>query len=386
MSVYKPPKSRFWQYDFVQQGRRFHGSTGQTTRRAAEIVERQKRLEAATGALGATATLTINEAAGRWWKEVGFGRGDARDVERRLDRLIALLGPHTKLADIDQVAVAEAIERRRGKVTVRSQKEGAPQYLPSNATVNRDVIETLRPILRRARSHWTPKGTQHGLPEIDWRELRMREPRGLSRLYSDAQKAAWREAMQDDLKLALDLLLTNGLRLGELFFSPDQVNIDPSEPTLTLQKGRKKDVILHVPLRVDHARQLAARVAIAKKAGLETVWFYETVISRKKKIVAYTYAQIEYRLTKAADAAGISGGRRIHGARHHAASTVLKRSRNLKAVQGLLGHASISSSQRYAHVLNSDLRGYLEDEVPESTQTRNSPEPAKSKKRQSKTG
>ncbi len=38
MSVYKPARSRFWQYDFVQNGRRFHGSTGQETRRAAEAV------------------------------------------------------------------------------------------------------------------------------------------------------------------------------------------------------------------------------------------------------------------------------------------------------------------------------------------------------------
>jgi len=383
VSVYKPPKSRFWQYDFVYKGRRFHGSTGQATRRSAEIVERQKRLEAATGALGAVASMPFNHAAGRWWQEVGIGRGDSRDVERRLDRLIALIGPNTRLGEIDQAVVAAAIERRRGKVTVRSQKEGAREYLPSNSTVNRDVIETLRPILRRARSHWTPKETAHGLPEIDWRELHMREPRALSRIYSERQKAAWREAMQDDLKLALDMLLTYGLRLGELLFHPDSVNLDPVEPTLTLQKGRKKDVILHVPLRLDHARQLAARVAIARKAELESVWFYETIVSRKKKVVAYTYAQIEYRLSKAADTAGIDGGRRIHGARHHAASTVLKRSRSLKAVQGLLGHASISSSQRYAHVLNSELRSYLEDEEPECTVPRNSPEPVSTKKRQS---
>ena len=34
---------------------------------------------------------------------------------------------------------------------------------------------------------------------------------------------------------------------------------------------------------------------------------------------------------------------------------------NLKAVQGMLGHASIASSQRYAHVLIDDLRELVED-------------------------
>ena len=62
-------------------------------------------------------------------------------------------------------------------------------------------------------------------------------------------------------------------------------------------------------------------------------------------------------------AADHEGGRRIHGARHHAASTMLRRTGNLKAVQSLLGHASIHSSQRYAHVLTSELRAALEDET-----------------------
>lgn len=157
------------------------------------------------------------------------------------------------------------------------------------------------------------------------------------------------------------MLLTYGLRLGELQFSIDQkLNLDPVEPSLTLQKGRKRDVILHVPLRLDHARQLAALVGRAqanKPKALDTVWH-----TRKgKHLVALTYNQLEYRISLAADRAGVAGGRRIHGARHHAGSTILKRTGNLKAVQGLLGHASIQSSQRYAHVLTSDLRTALED-------------------------
>jgi len=372
MSVYKPAKSRFWQFDFVIAGKRFHGSTGQASRRAAETVERQRRIEAATGTLGSVAAMSIDQAAGRWWREVGIHRGDARDVERRIERLVGLFGKRRTLAEIDQAAAALAIERRRGQVLVRSKKKGARQYLPSNATVNRDVVETLRPILKRARTHWSGKGAAHGLPEIDWRDLRMREPRALSRVYSADEQAAWLDACPDELKAALRLLLVNGLRFGELFFHPDQLDLDADEPTLTLQKGRKRDVILHVPLRRDHARDLAALAGRARAAGLPHLWFEERKVGREAKLAPFTRSQVEYRLTHAADAAGISGARRIHGARHHAASTVLRRSRNLKAVQALLGHASIHSSQRYAHVLNDDLRGFIEDD-----ETRNSPEAAR---------
>ena len=367
MSVYKPRKSRFWQFDFVLDGRRFHGSTGQATRRAAETVERQKRLEAATGQLGAVANLTLDEGAGRWWAEVGIHRGDAVDVERRISRLIELIGGKTKLSDINQVTVADAIATRRGQFFAKSKAADAKLYPVTDSTVNRDVIETLRPIVKRARTHWTPKGVQHGLPEIDWRELRLREPRALSRIYSPTERAAWLASCQEDLQLALDMMLTYGLRYGELFFPLDAFAPDPEEPTLTLQKGRKRDVVLHLPIRRDHGRELAARIARARAAGLDHAWFWQ---DEEQALKAYTPSQVEYRLTKAADAAKVTGGRRIHGARHHAGSTILKRTKNLKAVQGLLGHASITSSQRYAHVLIADLREALEDDVP-----RNSPEP-----------
>lgn len=381
MSVYKPAKSRFWQYDFVLSGRRFHGSTGQATRRAAEAVERIKRLEAATGQLGAIARMTLDDATGKWWREVGIGRGDAVDVERRITTLLGIMGKDTLLGDIDQATVSRAIETRRGQTMVRSKKENAKAYLPSNATVNRDVVETLRPVLRRARTHWAGKD-DHGLPEIDWRALRLREPRALSRLYGSDEKSRWIEACDEDVRLALEILLTYGLRFGELFFSPASLTLDPIQPVLTLQKGRKRDVLLQLPLRLDHARALAARQSRAEAAGLDHLWFFEKVILGETVLVNYTYSQMEYRLDKAATAAGVTGGRRIHGARHHAGSTLLKRTGgNMKAVQSLLGHATINSSQRYAHVLIDDLRKALEDDIP-----RHSPEAEKPDSDESKAG
>lgn len=390
MSVYKPQKSRYWQYDFQLKGVRFHGSTGQTTRRAAEAVERKLRLDAATGALGRVAEMTLDAAALRYWVEKGIHRGDAADVERRLSALIALMGKATRLGDIDQPAVARAIETRRGRLTYRSPAKDATGRLPSNATVNRDVIETLRPILKRARTHWSPRGQPHGLPEIDWAELRLPEPRPQSRIYTRAQREAWIAACTDGTGLALDMILTYGLRFSELLFGLDALNLDPLHipadqledgegPTLELHKGRKRDVILYLPLTRAHARELAVRACRAREAGLDTVWF----LPAGDDLVAMTKAQIEYRLSRAADEAGIPGSRRIHGGRHHAGSTILRRTGNLKAVQSLLGHASIHSSQRYAHVLAGQLRDALEADGQES---RHSPEADADVAPQSKAG
>ena len=71
MSVYKPAKSPYFHFDFVLKGRRFHGSTGVETRRAAEGIERARRIEAAEGRLDDAAPLSIDQAAGKWWAERG---------------------------------------------------------------------------------------------------------------------------------------------------------------------------------------------------------------------------------------------------------------------------------------------------------------------------
>jgi hypothetical protein len=49
MSVYKNPRSPFWQYDFQIGSRRFHGSTKARTERDAEAVERVERERAMRG-------------------------------------------------------------------------------------------------------------------------------------------------------------------------------------------------------------------------------------------------------------------------------------------------------------------------------------------------
>jgi integrase len=384
VSVYKPRNSRIWQFDFVVAGTRYHGSTGVMTRRAAEGVERTKRNEVASGQFGSVAQMTFDAAAGRYWEEKGKHRGDADDVERRIEVLLILIGKTTKLADIHQAKVAEAIEKRRGmtytkrrgdqtdamkaKARKRDRDKGpVKEYAPTAATVNRDVIDTLRPILRRARTHWTPKNSQHGLPEIDWRELRLTEPRELVRTYSARERGSWVDACEaENVRLAVEMILTYGLRFGELFFEPGAFMPETDDgAVLKLQKGRKKDVVLYLPIVERHARQLAALAGRAVAAGLPHLWFDE----KAGKLIPLTYGQLEYRVRKAADAGGVQGERRIHGARHHAGSAMLRKTKNLKAVQQLLGHATIASSQRYAHVLIGDLRAALEDDIP-----RNSPE------------
>ena len=188
------------------------------------------------------------------------------------------------------------------------------------------------------------------------------EPAPRLQFYTLDQEDAWLNQCDEASRFPLRLLLTYGLRYGELFFPPNAY--DHTGPRLLLFK-RKKDP--HVsPLRADDAAQIAARVGRATAAGLDTIWFEE---DERGILHPVTYYGLQTRLRTAAKHAKVPPGRVIHGARHSAGTRMLRESRSLKTTQQLLGHKDIKSTLRYAHALEADLRAGLDQ------QSRNSPEP-----------
>jgi integrase len=348
MSVYKPRKSAFWHYDFQLKGRRFHGTTGVETQRKAEAVERRIREQVALGTYDSGQGMTIDQAAGRWWSEVGAHRASAPSLEHRLAIIVRLIGKTTPIAEISTKAVARAIEKRRGETYARGADTDdvkATRHQLANATVNSDIIKPLRAILTRAATVWEIKG----LRPIDWKALKLPEKETEIRLYSDATQQAWLDECDPTAAAALRLLLTYGLRLGELFCHPNSVV--PEGPYLVLNNRKKGSHLL--PLREDDARDLAARASQANAAGVDQLWFERTP---KGKLVPVKYAAMQSRLRKAAIRAGITDARPIHGARHHVGTSILAATGNLRTTQKALGHADIRSTLVYAHALDEGLR------------------------------
>ena len=293
--------------------------------------------------------------------------GTAVDVERRLETVLRLVGKNIDIRDISTAAISAAIERRRGETFAKSSAEDAKRYPISNATVNLELITDLRRILRRARKTWQVKGLQ----EIDWDSLRLPEPDPEVRFYSAAQRTAWLGECDATASFALQLLLTYGLRLGELFFPPQ--GFDPGEPGPDGEEAqagvvinKRKNKPHYVPLRADDARQVAARVGRALAADLPSIWFEE---NEAGDLIPVTYYGMQARLRSAAGRAGIKLPRVIHGARHHAVTVMVSKGKNLLLGKQLAGHSSIQSTMRYAHALTDDLRAVL------ATESRNSPEP-----------
>lgn len=350
MTVYKTSKSRFFQYDFVVKGKRYTGSTKVETKRKAETVEKNLRDQIALG-VDPDGGMTLDEAAGRLWLEVDRHRKSAKILLHRLKIVTRLLGPGTRLVDLSTRKVSIAIEKRRGETYARGKGKKAKRYVLADATVNSDIVKPLRRLLNRARKTWEIKG----IPEIDWKSLFLVEPEVEIRHFSDAYQQAWVDACGPTEQFALELLLTYGWRLNELFFPVDDFKPDtPDGPGLALNKRKKGAAFF--PLREPDARRIAARVGVAQAAGFKTIWIER---NEKGQLVEVKYAAMQGRIRRAAARAGVDHDRLIHSIRHHVGTDFLNETGDLRMTQKLLAHRDIKSTLRYAHALDSGLRNAI---------------------------
>ena len=141
----------------------------------------------------------------------------------------------------------------------------------------------------------------------------------------------------------LELFYSSGLRLAELV----SMNIDALDTvngTATVTGKGSKTRIVPVGSHASEAirKWLAARVAIA--ADDEPALF---VNHRGKRISARA---VQYRMKEWAIKQGISSDVHPHMLRHSFATHVLQSSGDLRAVQEMLGHANISTTQVYTHL------------------------------------
>lgn len=163
------------------------------------------------------------------------------------------------------------------------------------------------------------------------------------------------------LYAALETLYATGLRVSELIALPRNVlSADDRVLTIKGKGGRERLVPLNDAAREALSVHLAAVHEEEEKGRGVSPWLFPS--SGGQHLTRQRFGQ---ELKALALSAGIEPARvSPHVLRHAFASHLLERGADLRTVQQLLGHADISTTQIYTHVIEERLRRLVEQHHP----------------------
>lgn len=142
-----------------------------------------------------------------------------------------------------------------------------------------------------------------------------------------------------------------GIRVSELCeLKIDDINFSDGFMVVT-GKGDKQRLVPMSPTAVDEIHLwLAERPSFAPKRGEEGILFLNRRGRRLTRVMVF------YIVRDLAVAAGVAKTISPHTLRHSFATHLLEGGANLRAIQQMLGHESISTTELYLHLDNTHLR------------------------------
>lgn len=149
----------------------------------------------------------------------------------------------------------------------------------------------------------------------------------------------------------LELLYATGLRVSELVgLTADQVSLAQGLVRVT-GKGGKERLVPMGDEAADWIRRFAGTGRQELLGGRQCNAFFPT-----RRGAGMTRQAFWYRIKKHAQAAGIRTALSPHTLRHAFATHLLNHGADLRVVQLLLGHSSLSTTQIYTHVARERLK------------------------------
>lgn len=273
--------------------------------------------------------------------EIERGRSvkTVENYDRYLTRFFVQMGIK-KPEDITQAKVREfRIWLNRQEGTDGSMKKRTQNY----------YLIALRAFLKYLRKHEikTLQPETIELAKLPDREIDMITDTELERLLK-APTGDSLVALRD--RAILETLFSTGLRVSELA-SLNQ-DIDLSRDELTVRgKGEKLRVVFFSP-----TAKAAIAAYLKARGDMDEALFIQYGKNKKKSGGRLTTRSVERLVKKYAIKAGITKKVTPHVVRHSFATDLLQNGADIRAVQALLGHASINTTQIYTHVTDKHLR------------------------------
>lgn len=151
-------------------------------------------------------------------------------------------------------------------------------------------------------------------------------------------------------KAILELLFSTGLRVSELAnLRRADINLKKAEFSVRGKGGKIR------PVFASESAREAIRSYIARRADPEPALFV-SIPKNKAALTRLTPRSIERMIKKYAVRAGITKKITPHTLRHSFATDLLINGADIRSVQSMLGHASITTTQIYTHITDRQLR------------------------------
>ena len=154
----------------------------------------------------------------------------------------------------------------------------------------------------------------------------------------------------------LILLFSSGLRISELTgLNRDQINLEKREFSV-IGKGSKIRIVF-----ISEEARDAIQEYLRKRIDVDPALFIRIVKNpREYSNLRLTPRSIQRMIKKYTIKAGILKKVTPHVLRHSFATNLLQNGADIRSVQSLLGHSSISTTQIYTHVTNEKLKEVYE--------------------------
>ena len=155
-------------------------------------------------------------------------------------------------------------------------------------------------------------------------------------------------------KSILELLFSTGLRVSELASLKRDLNIEKDEFTILGKGGKNRIVFIS-----QSARHWVKEYLKLRKDNSPWLFIGHDKAAKKRKgedEIGLTPRSVERIVQKYAKMAGINKKITPHTMRHSFATDLLMNGADIRSVQTLLGHSSITTTQIYTHITNQQLR------------------------------
>jgi site-specific recombinase XerD len=158
-------------------------------------------------------------------------------------------------------------------------------------------------------------------------------------------------------KAILELLFSSGMRVSELAsLTRDMVNLKRAEFTVRGKGDKPRVVFLS-----DDAREWLQRY-LDKRTDMEPFLFvgHDRAQSGREETVGLTPRSVQRIVKECAKVAGITKTITPHTMRHTFATDLLRNGADIRSVQTMLGHSSITTTQIYTHITDERLKEVYE--------------------------